>query len=142
MSLKFVLDCSVAAAWFFQDEAALPTDELLDQLIEDGQAVVAAHWALEVGNTLLMAEQRKRCSVAESGQFLAVLDALPIEADHDTAARASTSTLALARTHNLTVYDAAYLELAMRRGLPLATLDRELRTVARKIGIECLPKET
>ncbi len=142
VSLEFVLDCSVAAAWFFLDEAAPPTDELLDRLNQDGRAVVAAHWSFEVSNTLLTAERRKRCSVAESNHFLGLLEALPIETDREPAPKASTAALALARTHNLTVYDAGYLELAMRRSLPLASLDKDLRAAARKVGVACLPKET
>lgn len=141
MSLEFVLDSSVTMAWFFQDEAAPSTDELLDGLNADARAVVAAHWALEVSNTLLMAERRKRSTVADSSHFLAILDALPIEADQETMTRATTTALALARTHGLTLYDGAYLELAMRRSLPLATLDRELRAAARKTGVPCLPKD-
>jgi predicted nucleic acid-binding protein len=139
--VEFVLDCSVTAAWFFHDEAVPAIDELLDQLNEGARAVVASFWALEVGNTLLVAERRKRCSIAESSHFLAILDALPIEADAETASRATTTTLALARTHSLTVYDAAYLEIAMRRNLPLATLDKDLRAAAKKNGVGCLPKD-
>jgi predicted nucleic acid-binding protein len=141
MSLDFVLDSSVTMTWFFEDEATSATDELLDGLNQDGRAVVAAHWALEVSNTLLMAERRKRTTIAESSEFLAILDALPIETDPHTADRASTTTLALARTHGLTLYDGAYLELAMRRSLPLATLDRDLRAAAKRTGVSCLPKD-
>lgn len=141
MSLEFVLDSSVTMAWFFPDEAAPSTDRLLDGLNIDARAVVAAHWALEVTNTLLMAERRKRSTVADSSHFLSILDALPIETDQETVAKAGTTTLALARTHGLTLYDGAYLELAMRRSLPLATLDKELRTAARKTGVPCLPKD-
>lgn len=142
MSLKFVLDSSVTMAWFFHDEAAPPTDELLDRLNEDAQAVVAAHWALEVSNTLLMAERRKRSTAADSNHFLTILDALPIETDPETVHKASTTTLTLARAHRLTLYDGAYLELAMRRSLPLATLDKDLRAAAKRTGVPCLPKET
>ena len=128
-------------AWFFADEAAVSTDELLDVLNRDGRAVVAVHWSLEVGNTLLTAERRKRTSVADSSHFLAILDAMPIETDSETVARASGAILALARTHGLTLYDSAYLELAMRRSLPLATLDKDLRAAAKKAGVACLPKD-
>ncbi len=141
LSSEFVLDSSVTMTWFFDDEATPATDELLDELNRGGRTVVAAHWALEVGNTLLMAERRKRATVAESSQFLAILDALPIETDPHTAARACTTTLALARTHGLTLYDSSYLELAMRRSLPLATLDKDLRAAAKKAGVTCLPKD-
>lgn len=139
--MEFVLDSSVTMAWFFHDEATPSTDELLDQLNEDARAVVAAHWALEVGNTLLMAERRKRSTVADSSHFLAILDALPIETDSDTITKASTRTLALARTYGLTLCDGAYLELAIRRSLPLATLDKDLRSAAKKTGVSCLPKD-
>ncbi len=139
--MEFVLDSSVTMSWFFADEATNATDELLDRLNSDGRAVVAAHWVLEVGNTLLMAERRKRSTVAESSHFLAILAALPIEMDQETISRAGTAGLALARAQGLTVYDSAYLELAMRRSLPLATLDKQLRTAAKKTGVLCLPKQ-
>ena len=138
--MEFVLDSSVTMSWFFDDEATAATDKLLERLNSDGRAIVAAHWALEVSNTLLMAERRKRSTVAESSHFIAILDVLPIEADQETASRASTSSMELARAQGLTLYDSAYLELAMRRSLPLATLDKQLRAAAKKTGVPCLPK--
>ena len=114
-------------AWFFAGEATPATDTLLDRLNQGGQAVVAQHWPLEVGNTLLMGERRKRSSPADSAHFLGILGALGIATDAETGANATSATLALARSHNLTLYDSAYLELAMRRRLPLATLDQDLR---------------
>lgn len=140
LSMEFVLDSSVTMSWFFDDEATAATDKLLDRLNSDGRAIVAAHWALEVSNTLLMAERRKRSTVAESSHFIAILDALPIETDQETVSRASTSSMELARAQGLTLYDSAYLELAMRRSLPLATLDHQLRAAAKKTGVPCLPK--
>jgi predicted nucleic acid-binding protein len=141
MSVEFVLDSSVTLAWFFQDEVADATDALLDALNRDGRAMVAAHWALEVSNTLLTAERRKRCTVADSVHFLDILGSLPIDTDPETAAQAGGATLALARSQGLALYDGAYLELAMRRQLPLATLDQELRRAARKVGVACLPEK-
>ena len=141
LSMEFVLDSSVTMSWFFDDEATAATDKLLDRLNSDGRAIVAAHWALEVSNTLLMAERRKRSTVAESSHFIAILDALPIETDQETVSRASTSSMELARAQGLTLYDSAYLELAMRRSLPLATLDNQLRAAAKKTGVPCLPKQ-
>jgi predicted nucleic acid-binding protein len=138
--MTFVLDSSVTLSWFFDDEATAATDELLDQLNRDGQAIVAAHWVLEVGNTLLVAERRKRSTVADSSHFLALLDSLPIEADPETISRPNAATLNLARSQGLTLYDSAYLELAMRRSLPLATLDKALRAAAEKCGVACLPE--
>ncbi len=141
MSNEFVLDCSVAMAWFFEGEATPATDALLDRVNQGGQVVVAQHWPLEVGNTLLMGERRKRTSPADSAQFIGILSALAIETDKETGANANSATLALARSHGLTLYDSAYLELAIRRSLPLATLDKELRSAAKKVGIKCLPEK-
>ena len=140
LNMEFVLDSSVTMSWFFDDEATAATDQLLDRLNSDGRAIVAAHWALEVSNTLLMAERRKRSTLAESSHFIAILDALPIETDQETVSRASTSSMELARAQGLTLYDSVYLELAMRRSLPLATLDKQLRAAAKKTGVPCLPK--
>jgi predicted nucleic acid-binding protein len=140
MSRRFVLDSSVTMTWFFEDEATPATDALLDQLTADAHAVVPAHWALEVSNTLLMGERRKRCTVAESTHFLGILNGLQIETDQETIDRAGSTSLALARAHGLTLYDGAYLELAMRSRLPLATLDRGLRAAAMKTGVPCLPE--
>ena len=137
----FVLDCSVTMAWFFQGEATPATDALLDRLNEGGQAVVALHWPLAVGNTLLMGERRKRSTPADSSHFLGILGSLAVEADKETGANATSATLALARSHGLTLYDGAYLELAMRRKLALATLDKELRAAAKRVGVKCLPEK-
>lgn len=142
MNNAFVLDCSVTMAWFFEGEATPATDALLDQLSQGGEAVVAQHWPLEVGNTLLIGERRKRTSPADSAHFIGILSGLTIETDKETGAQANSATLALARSHDLTLYDGAYLELAIRRNLPLATLDKELRSAARKVGIKCLPEKT
>lgn len=141
MSDPFVLDCSVTMAWFFQDEATPVTDALLDQLNQGGQAVVAMHWPLEVGNTLLMGERRKRSTPADTAHFLGILGALAVETDKETGANATSTTLALARSHALTLYDGAYLELAMRRKLPLVTLDKDLRAAAKRVGVRCLPEK-
>lgn len=139
MSDGFVLDCSVTMAWFFEGEATPAMDSLLDRMNEGMLAVVPQHWCLEVGNTLLLGERRKRASAADSAHFLGILNSLAIETDQETSARATSATLALARSEGLTLYDAAYLELAMRRKLPIATLDGELRTAARRSGVKCLP---
>ena len=141
MSDAFVLDCSVAMAWFFQGEATPAADALLDRLNQGGQAVVAQHWPLEVGNTLLMGERRKRSTPADSAHFLGILGALTVETDKETGANATSATLALARAHGLTLYDGACLELAMRRKLPLATLDKELRAAAKTVGVKCMPEK-
>ena len=140
MNGSFVLDCSVTMVWFFDGEATPLTDEILDHLNQSGSAIVAGHWLLEVTNTVLMAERRKRCTPSDSAHFMGILRSLAIEVDRETGARAFSETLALARTHSLSQYDAASLELAMRNKLPLATLDADLRKAAKRVGVECWPQ--
>lgn len=135
----FVLDCSVAVSWCFEDEAAEKTDALLE-LARDEGAVVPSLWYLELGNVLLQAERRGRLSAADTTTSLALINDLPIVMDDETGLRALRETLTLARMEQLTSYDAAYLELAMRRGLPLATKDRSLRAAAERIGVRAIPE--
>ena len=134
----FVLDCSIAVTWCFEDEAAAETDALLDLTREEG-AVVPGLFALEVANVLTQAERRGRMTAADLSARVVLLEALPIVVDDATASRALHETLALARAEELTTYDAAYLELAMRYGLPLATLDAALRRSAARLGVSLLP---
>lgn len=134
----FVLDCSVAVAWLFDDEATPATDSLLDRL-KDRRAFVPSLWRLELGNVLSRAERHRRISAAQIAASLNLLDRLPITADTETDTRAFREILTLARTENLTTYDAAYLELAMRRGLELATRDKALIRAARHVQVQTLP---
>ena len=136
--MSFVLDCSVTVAWLFEDEATPAIDALQDQL-KDGRALVPGLWRLEVGNVLAQAERRGRLTSAQTSAHLELLDRLPVSTDTETEARAFREILALARSESLTTYDAAYLELAARRGLPLATLDRALARAARRAGVATLP---
>lgn len=134
-----VLDCSVALSWCFEDEAAEETDALLERVRDEG-AVVPALWHLELGNILLQAERRGRIHAADVTTRLALLGDLPILTDGETSVRALRETLLLARTEMLTTYDAAYLEVSLRRGLPLATKDHDLRAAAHRMGIKTLPE--
>ena len=134
----FVLDCSVAVAWLFEDEATPQTEALLDRLKNDG-ARVPVLWRLEIGNVLAGAERQDRIASAQISAYLDLLDRLPIVTDPDTDRRAFREILALARTHGLTTYDASYLELAMRGGMELATLDKTLVRAARSAGVKTLP---
>ena len=134
----FVLDCSIAVAWCFEDEAGPDTDALLERVRDEG-AVVPVLWHLELGNVLLQAERRGRMGAADLTTRLELIGDLPIATDDETAARARREILALARAEALTTYDAAYLELAMRRGLALATKDRALRSAAGRAGVTLLP---
>ena len=133
-----VLDCSVAVSWCFEDEASAETDALLDRVAGEG-AVVPALWHLELGNVLIQAERRKRLTAADTTTRLELIADLPITTDDETPVRALREVLTLARAEGLTTYDAAYLELAMRKGLPLATKDRAIIEAAKRIGIEHLP---
>ena len=137
MSL-FVLDCSVAMAFFFDDEASQETDALLERL-NDHSALVPANWKLEFGNVLAKAERRKRISASQVAAYLNEVDRLPIVVDTETQDRAFREILALARRESLTTYDAAYLELAFRRNIELATLDKSLLRAARSLDIDTLP---
>ncbi len=133
--MAFVLDCSVTMAWVFPDEATEATNQLRDSLLES-RAFVPSLWPVEVGNVLLAATRRNRIRVDDWREIRASLEALPIEIDPVTTSRAWGASLELARTHQLSVYDAMYLELAMRLQLPLATLDRALHRAARTVGME------
>jgi len=131
---EFVLDGSIALAWCFPDEKAPYPQAILDSL-DQARAVVPSLWPLEVGNALLMGERRKRSTQADTSNWLSFLNALPITVDDEKSARAWTDVLNLARLHGLTAYDAAYLELALRRSLPLASLDDRLKDAAKAVGV-------
>lgn len=135
--MSFVVDCSLAVTWCFEDEASPEGDALLERMQEEG-AVVPALWHLEIGNVLLQAERRGRITPADQAARIELLRKLPVDTDAETTARALTEILSLARAQRLTTYDAAYLELAARRGWPLATKDRELRDAAVQLGVEVL----
>ena len=134
----FVLDCSVAIAWLFQDEASPNTDQLLKELRNDSNALVPNLWRLEFGNALTQAERRGRITAAQRTTTLELVRGLPITTDAETDNRAFREILNLART-SLTTYDASYLELARRHGVPLATLDKALIRAARGVAVKTLP---
>lgn len=131
---RFVLDTSVAASWFFEDEGGEYSSTVLESL-NSAKAFVPSLWPLEIANVLVIAERRGRCSEAEAARFIELLDNLPITIDEDTAHRAMHATYQLAREYGLTAYDASYMELAMRLGAPLATMDRQLADAAQKAGV-------
>ncbi len=128
----FVLDCSVGMAWCFEDEADRYVDGVLDRLVGE-PAVVPPLWPLEIANVLVVAERRRRLRKSDSARFLELIGALPIEVD--SATPDPSHLLAVAREHRLSAYDAAYLALAMREGVPLATRDRALGKAARRCGV-------
>lgn len=132
-----MVDCSVAMAWLFHDEATPRTADLLNRLTNE-TALVPAWWFIEITNVLAFAERKARITPAQSDAFIADLDKLGIERDDAAPDRAFTHLLALCRMHKLTSYDAIYLDLAVRRNLPLATLDDDLRKTAKKLGVSLL----
>jgi predicted nucleic acid-binding protein len=130
----FVLDGSVAIAWCFQNETNSYADVIAARF-PAVQAVVPAIWPLEVANVLLVGERRKRCAPLDTAYRLASLAALPITVEDISLTNVWNDVLNLARAQDLSVYDAAYLELALRRSLPLATLDNKLKDAALAVGV-------
>lgn len=133
----FVVDASVATAWVFEDETTPYTEAVLDALAQ-GKAVVPSVWPLEVGNALVVAERRGRLKEADTVRFLELLRQLPIVVETEPLERLLGEVVRLAREQALSTYDAAYLDLAMRLGVPLATEDEKLRTAASRCGVKVL----
>lgn len=133
-----VIDSSVALGWCFEDEASPALDRLLRR-VRDGGAIVPGLWHLELGNVLLQAERRQRLRAGDVAAKLELIAELPIAIDPETASRAWREILAIARAEDLTTYDAAYLELAARRGAALLTKDAALAEAARRRGVVVLP---
>jgi predicted nucleic acid-binding protein len=135
-----ILDSSATLAWIYGDEITEPIRRVFDAIADDG-ALVPALWRLEVANSLTMAIRRRRIDPDFRRAALTDLALLDITTDQQTDSYAWTDTLNLADRFQLTVYDASYLELALRRALPLATLDKDLRNAAMAIGVEVLGTE-
>jgi predicted nucleic acid-binding protein len=139
--MSLVVDGSITLAWCFVDESSDQARHVQALVARDG-AVVPAHWHLEVANGLLMGKRRGRITPPNREASLGLLWSLRLEVDDRTQARAFADTFALAERHQLTIYDAAYLELALRRGLPLATLDSQLHHAAIAANVPVLIKST
>lgn len=135
---EFVLDCSAALPWVFANEITPATEALLDDLVNGGRAWVPALWHLELANVMLGAQRRGKIDKAGVEKYMATLKTLDIEVDDETMSVAWSKTLALGESYGLTAYDAAYLELALRKGLPLASLDVPLRQACTKAGGQLL----
>lgn len=135
--MRYVLDASMALAMLFEDESLAEADTALDIVVENG-AVVPSLWRLEVANALRSATRRQRYDLDRADVMLSRLRHLPIEVDPETDERAWGPILALSRSEGLTVYDAAYLELALRLGATLMSCDRELVARARARGLSVI----
>ena len=134
VSREFVLDGSLALAWYFKDEAA-PYADAVAASFPVWCARVPVIWPLEVANAVLMGERRTGSTEGQAVKWLGYLGCLPISVEEASKERVWTEVLSLSRAHGLSAYDAAYLELALRRGLPLATLDNQLKRVASALGV-------
>lgn len=135
-----VIDASVTLSWLIRDEHTLADDQLFERVAYSG-ASVPSLWRLEVANALQIAVRRNRIDVSSRDLALESLGKFRIEVDTETDDRAWTTTLQLADRHKLTVYDAAYLELALRRDLPIATRDQQLARAAKDSGVSVLPTD-
>lgn len=137
--MSFIADTSVTLPWCFADEATPWTEALLNRLAGGEPVVVPAYWSIEVTNGLLMAVRRGRVTLNKVHEFIDDLNDMPVQIEPASSPDTWPSLIALAHQHRLTTYDAAYLELAQRTGLPLATLDRALISAARASAV---PMET
>lgn len=136
---QIVLDCSMTVSWFLPDEASSVSQQCLSDVIEKG-AIVPTLWPLEVGNALLIVQRRNRISAEYQAEVLETLNDLPIIQDKYTNQYSWGKTMDLAKWHQLSLYDASYLELAVRECLPLATLDKKLKKAARTMECKTIPE--
>lgn len=134
---RFVLDNSVAMRWLLASHNKTDQQyaESVLQCLIDGEALVPHLWHLEAANVLLSAEKQQQLDISEVERFISQLENLPIQLDSLTARQAFNRTLSLSRAYKLSSYDGAYLELAVREGLPLATLDKDLKKAARQADV-------
>jgi len=130
----FVMDCSVTASWCFTDEMDDYSRTILETL-STGRAAVPSVWQLEITNVMLAAERRKRLSAADARRFLDLVLSLPVDIDSNSSPVSSVTIFHLGLQYGLSAYDASYMELAFRLGLPLATKDRHLLEACKKAGI-------
>jgi len=129
-----VVDASITLAWCFEDESSSATEALLERLVREG-GLAPAHWPLEVANGLRFAHRRGRLDDRKVSAARSVLGALPVDVV-PIDLRSALALVEIARDHDLTVYDAAYLDLARVRSMPLATVDDRLAVACRAAGVE------
>ena len=131
---QFVIDNSVVMSWCFEGEGDPYAEAVLESLA-DGEAFVPGIWALELGNVLLVAERKKRLTRASAVRFLELVIGLPLTVEQEMPRRTLREIVSLARDQKLSTYDASYLDLAMRLGLPISTLDASIRKSAGRLRI-------
>jgi predicted nucleic acid-binding protein len=134
--MKFVLDCSVTMAWCFEDESNSYTESVLDSLLKGHEAKVPPLWRLEVSNVLLLAIKKRRINSLIANNFKNTLTQLPIQTDESASERVFDTVFELGKELDLTAYDAAYFELALRENIPIATQDSQIIKAAKKQKIK------
>lgn len=135
---QIVVDASLALSWCFPDEKTPYSESVLTLLETDTEAVVPSLWFLEIVNALVVAERRKRITHEQAQEFLNDLDSLGVTVEPTDSSLVFNDVYELTRQHTLTAYDAAYLELAIRKGLPLASLDEPLKKAALASGVKLI----
>lgn len=130
---RFILDCSISASWCLKDESNEEANKVLERLGED-DVLIPSIWPIEMANVLVVAERRGRISSADAARAVEILLSLPIQAERGNLENLGAIRI-MAREHKLSAYDACYLELALRTGLPIATLDHALQVAARKCDV-------
>jgi predicted nucleic acid-binding protein len=136
--LRIIADISVVLAWLFEEEQTARALDVLRRVEKDGLLVPPLWWC-ELENGILMGERRGRKSPSETAGFLKLVRALPIETDETPRHRVSNDIIEIGRRHQLTAYDATYLELAVREGVSLATFDAAMRRCAPSLGVKLIP---
>ena len=136
MSTSFIVDASVGFAWVYQGQATPETDHLLNEIAAGATVIVPGLWFLEMSNVLLMAQRRHRLTAAQRKAAMEKLSALQLTVNEEGSRNAFGKTSELAEKYGLTIYDATYLELALRRSLPLASRDEALRNAAKQCGLK------
>ncbi len=132
------MDASIGFAWVYQGQATPETDHLLNEVAAGAMVIVPALWFFEMSNVLLMAQRRRRLTAAQRKAAMEKLTALQLTVDEEGTRIAFGKTSELAEKYGLTIYDATYLELALRRSLPLASRDEALRNATRQCGLKAL----
>jgi predicted nucleic acid-binding protein len=138
LSASFTVDASVGFAWVYQGQANPEADQLLNEVAAGARVIVPALWYLEMSNVLLMAQRRHRLTAVQRRTTLEKLAALQFTVDEEGTRHAFGKTSELAEKYGLTIYDAIYLELALRRSSPLATRDEALKNAAKKFGVKAV----
>jgi predicted nucleic acid-binding protein len=133
-----VIDASVTLAWCFPDEQTPTSLNVLDRLKTGEQALVPAFWSVEILNTLLLGERKGRIAPEQTKAFFDTLRVLNPILDYASLEQVTGPVQIICRDHRLTPYDALYVELALRSGYPLATLDQPQKDAAKALGIHCL----